>query len=693
MELEKLNVKNLKILCAQNDIDYGNKVKNEELVDLLQENNVQVNKVSVDHVQVLYALSKLNGGHVTNELDKLVSRLENYLDDVTLRKLKYLIEKSYSIDSFDYYYDVNHKFSEGQKEYLTKSILRDVRKIILPNYYLLGSSIDGVDQTSRWINEGKWELGWFDEEDNTGYKRNLIYFNDMKVGDVVAVKSWSSSEELPNYQFSGDVVATIIKCVGTITDIIDDGHTIKVDWDKEYRERKWYFTPYTRTIHFLDPKDEVKSKVIDFINGAEQDVEYFKEFYDKSNESYTINDVLLEFISFVDYCFDRNDGNFDQQVASSNKFITGKKKNDYKSEICVLDKPIGWNLNKMYAGTKIWEKGLINHDVINICYDVSDLNNRKLVLNKHISRGNNELLLTLPITDENVDIVCNKFMELIMDLNNVEADNIEFTNSHIQRIYAGAPGTGKSYKVENEILQGKKNVIRTTFYPDYEYHNFIGSILPSVSSGVIQYGFVPGPFTTALKMAIDKPEEEVYLIVEEMTRGNCAAIFGDVFQLLDRNDNGMSSYPINNDMIKSYFNDNQVYLDKIFIPSNLSIIGTINTSDQNVFPMDTPFKRRFDFEYLTTQVNDEFKDFTILNGISWKELYTKLNIVIIDITKNDDKQLGPYFLKEGDSLTKLYMYLWDDVLLKGRKDTSKIFNDNIKSLTDIINSDNPLNLK
>lgn len=167
--------------------------------------------------------------------------------------------------------------------------------------------------------------------------------------------------------------------------------------------------------------------------------------------------------------------------------------------------------------------------------------------------------------------------------------------STLQLIYYGAPGTGKSYTVDNlnEIRSvPDEQIYRTTFHPEYTYSDFTGQILPVVKDGIITYDYQCGVFTNALKEAYKDSSKQVYLIIEEMSRGNVASIFGDIFQLLDRNDKNVSRYPIRNSVIAHEIPQIDDDDDLIYLPANFNIFGTVNINDQNVFVMDTAFKRR-----------------------------------------------------------------------------------------------------
>ena len=258
-------------------------------------------------------------------------------------------------------------------------------------------------------------------------------------------------------------------------------------------------------------------------------------------------------------------------------------------------------------------------------------------------------------------------------------------------IYYGAPGTGKSHKLDELIKKENTNTFRVTLHPEYTYSDFVGQLLPvskKANDGndkyTVSYEFVPGIFTIALKEAINNPDRSVYLILEELSRANVAAVFGDLFQLLDRK-NGISDYPIDNpDISKIVYgkaNTDQDTYKKIYIPNNLSILATVNTSDQNVYPMDTAFKRRFEWRYVSTDYGSNSEDFKDNNNptidvgnnirVTWDNLYKGLNSFIVgELGLNEDKQIGPYFIKfegaNGDKAhdlvkDKLLQYLWEDI--------------------------------
>lgn len=205
----------------------------------------------------------------------------------------------------------------------------------------------------------------------------------------------------------------------------------------------------------------------------------------------------------------------------------------------------------------------------------------------------------------------------------------------------GVPGSGKSWTIEHEYCKPGTKVERLVFHPDYTYADFVGQILPAVDEGgQVSYRFTPGPFTNILREAYNHPTEKYILIIEEINRGNAPAIFGEVFQLLDRkgdihdidNDGfpiGSSEYGITNMNIAREMYGEGRKTTKVRIPSNLSIIGTMNTSDQNVFTLDTAFQRRWDMRLIENNfdnVDPKLADAVILDTtITWRNFCTEIN--------------------------------------------------------------------
>lgn len=298
----------------------------------------------------------------------------------------------------------------------------------------------------------------------------------------------------------------------------------------------------------------------------------------------------------------------------------------------------------------------------------------------------------------------------------------------LQRIYYGAPGTGKSNEIKILTGEGKDGIkygndftFRTTFHPDSDYSSFVGAYKPiwDDEKDKIIYEFRPQTFLKAYIAAWTNPDQNVALVIEEINRGNCAQIFGDIFQLLDRDSHGLSKYPIEADidmqkslkgafsgenqykkaipktdeeLVNNYYEKHytdafkQISEGKILtLPKNLSILATMNTSDQSLFPMDSAFKRRWEWMYqpidegVDRETNNKLKWKIQIDGyesIDWWEFLKRINRVISNLTSSEDKQLGYFFclpdLKTNDNanntlistglfVNKVIFYLWNDV--------------------------------
>lgn len=316
--------------------------------------------------------------------------------------------------------------------------------------------------------------------------------------------------------------------------------------------------------------------------------------------------------------------------------------------------------------------------------------------------------------------------ELVRKGNPAESSRTEnhlLKTTGLQQIYYGAPGTGKSKTIKD--LTFGESVIRTTFHPDSDYASFVGTYKPIteevdlrdcngkkvidddtkevVKEERIAYKFIPQAFLEAYVKAWKKlgSSKKQYLIIEEINRGNCAQIFGDLFQLLDRNEYGFSDYPIvadkdmqkylekefagweitNKDEINQLYGEaNMVNLimkgERLVLPSNLYIWATMNTSDQSLFPIDSAFKRRWDWKYVPIREGRDKETNAPLNWYintgdkqyKWWSFISKVNELIGSLTNSEDKKLGYFFCKAKDDeidadlfVSKVIFYLWNDV--------------------------------
>lgn len=260
-------------------------------------------------------------------------------------------------------------------------------------------------------------------------------------------------------------------------------------------------------------------------------------------------------------------------------------------------------------------------------------------------------------------------------------------------LFYGVPGAGKSHKIDEIIKESSYE--RVVFHPDYTYSDFVGQIMPKLKKDKdgnekLSYEFIPGPFIKALNAAEADPNHMFYLVIEEINRGNAPAIFGDIFQLLDRNPDGSGKYFITNyDIAREVYGDEN---HMVRIPENLTILATMNTSDQNVFTLDTAFQRRWNMKYIINDINGAgHANCNIQNSeIKWGQFANTVNETLVaynsELGNSEDKQLGSYFVNK-DELTadkfpeKVLKYLWDDAF---KMDHDIIFNTGIKSIGDIV---------
>ena len=336
-------------------------------------------------------------------------------------------------------------------------------------------------------------------------------------------------------------------------------------------------------------------------------------------------------------------------------------------------------------------------------------------------------------------------------------ENIEGNNdfslpdfSPTQIIYYGVPGCGKSYEVnkvinaeldKHGVTDKEYHKVRCVFHPEYCNADFVGQIYPYVKpdNGGVEYRFKPGPFAEIVRRAYRNPAEPFFLVIEEINRGNAAAIFGEMFQLLDRirpedgpeelsgniYNTGWSSYGVTNIDVNAYirqkstdnpekieYDDSIPYGDKIkFInntavrlPPNLSIYATMNTNDQNVFTMDNAFQRRFKSKMIRNVLDEnsaQYKTEIDDTGVYWGDFRKWINEKILlpqtAVLKADDKCLGGWFItgekingvdkiKKEDFAEKVLKYLWDDVFKRNKSGEIFVKDDKVKSLSDLIDA-------
>ncbi len=371
--------------------------------------------------------------------------------------------------------------------------------------------------------------------------------------------------------------------------------------------------------------------------------------------------------------------------------------------------------------------------------DVGELDIFRNVINRYSGslkiEGNK--ISVIPMEERKMEVNVDRndkkaFFEIFNDKNLISS----YTKNFSQIIYYGVPGSGKSHKIDEDTKElPDEQKIRVVFHPEYTNADFIGQVLPKVQNGDVKYEFKPGPFTKILYRAYHNPSEKFYLIIEEINRGNAAAIFGDVFQLLDRIKEGdksetvsgntfgegWSKYCVENDFINNYlrspieysqdgytenhgeksaqFGDNLTFTENtgIRLPPNLSLLATMNTSDQNVFTLDNAFQRRWDMELVKNECSDTNQmnaTITVANQkITWKDFQQTINSVIGEkaneggLSSMEDKRLGCWFVKAENKeikadlfSNKVLKYLWDDAFKFYHQE---IFGTEIKNFEDL----------
>lgn len=352
---------------------------------------------------------------------------------------------------------------------------------------------------------------------------------------------------------------------------------------------------------------------------------------------------------------------------------------------------------------------------INVCMEVDCKKDDKIGLIKKLEVANGIEFLKIGLDNKleeevliNIDKV--KFTEIcelmiqsftnVIKEKNVTSNIPRMTKAENILLY-GVPGVGKSHEIQKNYCNDATKIERVVFHPDYSYSDFVGQILPRVVDEQLKYVFTPGPFTQMLKKAWCDPGNKYYLIIEEINRGNAPAIFGEIFQLLDRktedNDNkydpheyGESEYAIANyDVAKEVYGDQN---HDVRIPSNMWILATMNTADQNVFTLDTAFQRRWNMKHIKNDVlsANHAKDKIEGSDIEWGVFASVINDMIVDnsfdIVTSEDKRLGAYFVNKNELVVskfpeKVLKYLWDDAFKMNRE---MIFNERFKSLENVI---------
>ncbi len=315
----------------------------------------------------------------------------------------------------------------------------------------------------------------------------------------------------------------------------------------------------------------------------------------------------------------------------------------------------------------------------------SNFNIRDFLIEKH----------TILVFDK--DSEGNRYIRVYNSLEELEDEKDDFIDDGdrpsfspilpLQKIYFGSPGTGKSRALENFAKANNLEIIRTTFHPDTDYQSFVGGYKPVMDGQNISYQFVPQAFTKAYTKAYANLEQGYLLAIEEINRGNCASVFGDIFQCLDRDSAGFSTYESEADAELGKYLESVGLANKITLPPNLLIYATMNTSDQSLFPMDAAFKRRWEWEYVPIDMSDAAQISVQIDeetSFLWSDFIEKINKQIHEATKSDDKKLGNRFVSPKDEngkliiskeqfVNKVMFYLWTEVYKDEHESGNTIF--------------------
>lgn len=358
-------------------------------------------------------------------------------------------------------------------------------------------------------------------------------------------------------------------------------------------------------------------------------------------------------------------------------------------------------------------------------YDISIKNQSELYFSAVVVNPSSPMVYSNSIKSKNRS---EEWKALIPSEGETEPGIKNSISDTLQQIFYGAPGTGKSNTIKCEVNQNDFPRVRTTFHPDSDYSTFVGAYKPTSvevpmmtmigtkavpaenpdgtprKEKKIIYEFVPQAFLKAYTGAWKNQDEPFFLIIEEINRGNCAQIFGDLFQLLDRNDEtGLSDYPISpdEDIQKFLLTDKKYGFaaltdeqkasipaevqsgELMILPKNLHIWATMNTSDQSLFPIDSAFKRRWDWQYMP--ISDAQKGWQIeANGkrYDWWQFLQKMNDKIGSTTNSEDKKLGYFFCKAKNGIIdsetfvgKVVFYIWNDVFKDFAEEAGDLFKD------------------
>ena len=723
--LKKYFILQIPVIIKKENISYLNSKTNKSYEDILtytsvlrsrrvnQADQIQVSLINMDDEKFIdfrrlihsgdyliilkkekkfeYEFYGVKSENVTSELVKYNNCFEKKNTKTLIKTDEYIIDKNFDNSELDIIanymnYQIRyHKKEKDLEEF--KSNLEKSRNLFL-SYFSLEILAD------KKIEKNELKKILFGKKENNSLLYNLTenysIFGSAKESNTTSV-DWNSEDfishlvDIDNYLSNNNVLASkenYEELYGYINNL-----------NENYLKRIWF----KKYLHILYPtifpsqySDQNKIKVLRLLSLNIENTEVDRGWKLIQLER-IVNIPIDYYLRIICFISSENniyyaDANFNEIKQKFKKWLEAK----YAKKTCQ---------NYIHYLVSIGQKIDFNEKYDNNIFNIVDKNEYEKIkqniinheefkeLNKNSNRGLKSALdgYGVFLSEMNEEYI----QDEIFETNYKTKLNTKFDRN---RILFGAPGTGKSYtlnKEQKELLKDGGGFERVTFHPDYSYAHFVGTYKPvSNESGEISYEYVAGPFmrtyVAAVKSANSVNQNPYLLIIEEINRANVAGVFGDVFQLLDRNVENISEYPIQtSEDMRKYLSrelggDTTLYTE-IKIPDNMFIWATMNSADQGVYPMDTAFKRRWNFTYLGINDNEEGiegKKVHLGNGeferqVEWNELRKAINIELLEECKvNEDKLLGPYFvakncLENNEKFVevfknKIIMYLFDD---------------------------------
>lgn len=509
---------------------------------------------------------------------------------------------------------------------------------------------------------------------HTQYENSGFELNDLHELFVESKNRLASDYDNEEYVLSSTFKKSFAECLikdsnrvefYQYTTLIVSGKGLKIYLPNQWFILATYAVDLVRELKvYKDVSQKIVAKILEE-DPAESEKEVFKYLKDKQTKYVEMFKQKADEYLYKENC--------------------GDKLNVYKEFLCKFVTDYAW-----WGGGKTIERGDCFISPVLALLEVVNESQTFIANLTFYYVDHEELLDSLSIDDGNT------VEKTKPQLSYEDLSSLERKTGGYNLIVYGAPGTGKSFFVDHN-LEGELH--RVVFHPDYSYYDFVGSYKPvpiyekgafelvdganqTFKNGLphISYQFVPGPFIQALVAAYIDPSHMHTLLIEEINRSNAAAVFGEIFQLLDREETGESSYPIQpSPDLYDYLvmQELQLFLTKgLSIPSNLNIVATMNSADQGVSFMDTAFKRRWRFKYLKIDIdNAQHAKYLITYAnreVQWGDFVKALNAKLLEWHVNEDRLIGPYFVKPSElqkpgALDKLLLYIWDDVLRHRRE--------------------------